>query len=657
MQKTEYLKLNKPDSTDFFSVDHQNQNMELIDEEFAKKADKKEIENIKSDLTELDNSKLKGYTVSYTVPANTGGWHKIAQITGVHFNFDLYTTGNWNNQRKSNAHFQIQNINGIVRIVQLSGISDPGGIRTIRMVRVVDDRDTWILEENSTPTSRAETFKFTIAGDVIVTPLDGSVDTTTDFKDSVSLEVSNVPTGTVITTSNVDSALSSTSTNPVQNKVVKAEFDKLDSNLSDLGKCKNLLKSILQTTTLNGVTCIYNGDGTYTLNGTATVKTFFNFILNYNLKKDTKIIGCPPNGSANSFGIFIYNVAGGFDYGNGFIFKEDHTTRAGIYINSGYTCNNLVFKPMLTTNLNATYDDFVPYTGDGDTLTADVAKINENLKNGAVTGIKGNAETKYRTGNVNITAKDIGMNVDSALSSTSTNPVQNKVVAAALDGKMPVYSYNGGTFDADDLTSPAIHFISSGGTNLPASCSGGVLLVDGSPQTTQYFFPLYNGDNRIHTRYKYHGTEWMDWEILGLSTSQSTAITTAGKYALDAVQNNASVSGTLANRIKAVEDTVGKVYSKTETVYGSGAWKMSGGLTVPAGTYIITRKGTNINGAGVSLGCGYNALSFVTTPADASTGIYTDIVTYTDSSNSIYIYYCAALNSTINLEIKAVRIK
>lgn len=550
MQKTEYLKLNKPDSTDFFSVDHQNQNMELIDAELE--ADKKEIENIKAEsdklnsdlsgkansshthtksevglgnvdntadanksvkyaasagsapanggdsdtvnghtvksdvpdsakftdtwrgiqdnltsesasdslsanqgrklnnkLTELDNSKLKGYTVIYTVPANTGGWHKIADITGDYFNFDLYATGGWAMQRKSNAHFQIQNVNGSVRIVQLSGISDPSGIGMIRMVRVVDDRNTWILEENSISSSSNEIFMFTIAGDVTVTPLDGSVDTTTDFKDSVSLNVSNIPTGAVITTSNIDNALSP----------------------------------------------------------------------------------------------------------------------------------------------------------------------------------------------------------------KSVNPVQNKVVAAALNGKMPVYSYNGGTFDADDLTSPAIHLINSGGTNLPASCSGGVLLVDGSSQTTQYFFPLYNGDNRIHTRYKYHGTEWTDWEILGLSTSQSTAITTAGKYALDAVQNNASVSGTLANRIKAVEDTVGKVYSKTETVYGSGAWKMSGSLTVPAGTYIITRKGTNINGTGVSLGCGYNALSFVTTPADASTGIYTDIVTYTDRSNSIYIYYCAALNSTINLEIKAVRIK
>lgn len=40
--------------------------------------------------------------------------------------------------------------------------------------------------------------------------------------------------------------------------------------------------------------------------------------------------------------------------------------------------------------------------------------------------------------------------------------MQNKVVKAALDGKMPVYSYNGGTFDADDLTSPAIHLIDGG---------------------------------------------------------------------------------------------------------------------------------------------------------------------------------------------------
>lgn len=582
MQKTEYLKLNKPDSTDFFSVDHQNQNMELIDAELE--ADKKEIENIKAELTELDNSKLKGYVLGYTVPVNTGGWHKIAQITGGHFNFDLYVTGNWVNQRKSNAHFQIQNINGTVRIVQLSGLSDSGGgIRMIRMVRVIDDRDTWVLEENSTSTSRSEFFRFIIAGYVTVTPLDGSVDTSTDFKDSVSLDVSDVPTGTVITTSNIDNALSSTSINPVQNKVVKAEFEKVNSNLS--GKANSS-----HTHTKSEV-------GLGNVNNTADA--------NKSVKYATSAGSAPANG-------------GNSDTVNG------HTVNSDVPTNAKFT------DTIYTHPTNSGYKHIPSGGSDGQILewsSDGTAKWSDNIL------------------------------VDSEINNTSTNPVQNKVVKAALDGKMPVYSYNGGTFDADDFTSPAIHLINSGGTNLPASCSGGVLLVDGSSQTTQYFFPLYNGDNRIHTRYKYHGTEWTDWEILGLSTSQSTAITTAGKYALDAVQNNASVSGTLANRIKAVEDTVGKVYSKTETVYGSGAWKMSGSLTVPAGTYIITRKGTNINGTGVSLGCGYNALSYVTTPADASTGIYTDIVTYTDRSNSIYIYYCAALNSTINLEIKAVRIK
>ena len=41
----------------------------------------------------------------------------------------------------------------------------------------------------------------------------------------------------------------------------------------------------------------------------------------------------------------------------------------------GTTCNNLLFKPMLTTDLSATYDDFVPYTGDSGRLNEDVANF------------------------------------------------------------------------------------------------------------------------------------------------------------------------------------------------------------------------------------------------------------------------------------------
>ena len=43
------------------------------------------------------------------------------------------------------------------------------------------------------------------------------------------------------------------------------------------------------------------------------------------------------------------------------------------------TLDNVIIKPMLTTNLSATYDDFVPYTGDGETLVTDVAEIKNDL--------------------------------------------------------------------------------------------------------------------------------------------------------------------------------------------------------------------------------------------------------------------------------------
>ena len=52
---------------------------------------------------------------------------------------------------------------------------------------------------------------------------------------------------------------------------------------------------------------------------------------------------------------------------------------ATVSIKPDVTLSNVCIKPMLTTNLSATYDDFVPYTGDGDTLTHDVAKLNDSL--------------------------------------------------------------------------------------------------------------------------------------------------------------------------------------------------------------------------------------------------------------------------------------
>ena len=155
-----------------------------------------------------------------------------------------------------------------------------------------------------------------------------------------------------------------------------------DDKLSVIGKCKNLLNPTLQTTTHDGITCTNNGDGTYTLNGTCSVNSKKTTIVltskSMKIDEDVKFICCTQSGSSDTFRASVdydddtYSV----DYGEGTLLSKGKTiTKISIIVSNGATVNNLVFKPMLTTNLSATYDDFVPYTGDGETLNGDVAAL------------------------------------------------------------------------------------------------------------------------------------------------------------------------------------------------------------------------------------------------------------------------------------------
>jgi hypothetical protein len=136
---------------------------------------------------------------------------------------------------------------------------------------------------------------------------------------------------------------------------------------------KNLLNPTLQTTTQNGVTCTNNGDGTYTVNGTATGGTvfivYYNFADVYGSASSLKMVGCPSGGSAQKYFLRSYRKGGNpehlDEYGSGISigsFKESESNIA-IIVKSGVTVNNLIFKPMLTTDTTATYADFEPYTG------------------------------------------------------------------------------------------------------------------------------------------------------------------------------------------------------------------------------------------------------------------------------------------------------
>lgn len=160
----------------------------------------------------------------------------------------------------------------------------------------------------------------------------------------------------------------------------------------------NLLNPTLGTITRGGITCTNNGDGTYTLNGTATVNANFIFTRNEKLdpNKTYKIVGCPSGGGPTTYKIGVYGqttetsfdaqVAMNPPYGSA---KETFTPNLEQYEEWGYgiqvmvyagvTVTNLTFKPMLTTDLSATYDDFVAYSGNGE-LNANVAKLYKEIQ-------------------------------------------------------------------------------------------------------------------------------------------------------------------------------------------------------------------------------------------------------------------------------------
>ena len=126
---------------------------------------------------------------------------------------------------------------------------------------------------------------------------------------------------------------------------------------------KNLLNPTLQTTTVNGVTCINNGDGTFTLNGTASDITFFYLIQNTRFTSGTyKAISKQTDAVDVRFDIRHNGVENiDIEDGNTGVLDSNIEYNAIIRVGSSVTLENYVLKPMLTTDLSATYDDFEPY--------------------------------------------------------------------------------------------------------------------------------------------------------------------------------------------------------------------------------------------------------------------------------------------------------
>lgn len=131
---------------------------------------------------------------------------------------------------------------------------------------------------------------------------------------------------------------------------------------------KNLLNPTLGTTTQNGVTCTANGDGTYTLNGTATERTEFIIdVFNIDISKKYKLIAFTKERSYINCFVQL-NQSPWTIYGastdSQVTITDSKNIRLVIAVIKGTTLSNEIIKPMIVDASlypDTTYDDFEPY--------------------------------------------------------------------------------------------------------------------------------------------------------------------------------------------------------------------------------------------------------------------------------------------------------
>lgn len=127
---------------------------------------------------------------------------------------------------------------------------------------------------------------------------------------------------------------------------------------------KNKLPNNAVSKTLNGVTFTKNSDGTVVVNGTATTSCFYNIISDNKVPITTTnliLSGCPLGGTSSSYRLRATYTDTSYseDIGSSIKLKDEKVLQiVTIVITNGTTCNNLIFKPMISSDGG----EYEPYT-------------------------------------------------------------------------------------------------------------------------------------------------------------------------------------------------------------------------------------------------------------------------------------------------------
>lgn len=123
-------------------------------------------------------------------------------------------------------------------------------------------------------------------------------------------------------------------------------FVKADGQMYFMPEPRNLLDITVQSQTINGVTFTVDGD-TITANGKATANAVFDITQAITIPNNCVLSGCPSGGSGSRY-LLVAKEGNNYISDNGSsVNLSANTYRIYIVVYSGYTANNLTFKPEL----------------------------------------------------------------------------------------------------------------------------------------------------------------------------------------------------------------------------------------------------------------------------------------------------------------------
>jgi hypothetical protein len=173
-------------------------------------------------------------------------------------------------------------------------------------------------------------------------------------------------------------------------KTLQSQVDGLEPRVSSSEQALtvNLLNPSLIDWSDLGLTVVKNSNNTYTITGTYTGSERKILSLgtsdraNLENGKTYRLTGIPAG--AENISIRIGNDRHMTDEGNGATGVVTFPINGGfkLYVDPGFSApEGITIKPMITTNLSATYDDYVPYSGSSGNLNTDYKALSAKIGN------------------------------------------------------------------------------------------------------------------------------------------------------------------------------------------------------------------------------------------------------------------------------------